>query len=95
MNDGSDLRRNHRKRVLKDGQLIADDMNSLVDVKILDLSISGARLESAGFIQLPESFKLLVVSEKAVYPCLARWRRGRLIGVEFTGPPRPASLRKF
>jgi len=95
MYDVTDLRKNQRKRVLKDGQLISDDMKSLVNVKIRDLSLSGARLESAGFIQLPDSFRLLVVSEKAIYPCLARWRKGTLIGVEFTGPPRPAGLRKF
>ena len=91
----SDLRKHLRKRVLKDGQLISEGMTSLVNVKIRDLSESGARVETAGIIDLPENFKLLVVSEKAVYPCIARWRRGNLIGIEFTGPPRPAGLRKF
>ena len=95
MSLASDLRKHRRNRVLKDGQIISDDMQSLVNVKIRDLSESGARVETTGFIQLPEAFKLLIVSEKALYPCRARWRRGTQIGIEFTGPPRPSALRKF
>lgn len=91
----SDLRKHRRKRVLKDGQLISDDLQSLVNVKIRDLNESGALVETTGFIQLPEVFKLLIVSEKVLYPCSARWRRGTQIGIEFTGPPRLAALRKF
>ena len=95
MSIDSDLRKHRRNRVLKEGQLISDDMQSLVNVKIRDLSESGARVETTGIIELPEVFKLFVVSEKAVYPCRARWRRGTQIGIEFTGPPRPSALRKF
>ena len=54
----SDLRKHRRKRVLKDGQLISDDLKSLVNVRIRDLSESGARVETTGFIKLPEVFKL-------------------------------------
>lgn len=95
MNDEGNLRKQRRKRVLKEGQLITEDMTSLVNVKIRDLSETGARVETAGIIDLPEHFKLFVVSEKAVYSCLARWRRGNLLGIEFTGPPRTSVLRKF
>ena len=94
MSVDSDLRKHPRKRVLKDGQLISDDMQSLVNVRIRDLSENGARAETTGYIQLPEVFKLLIVSEKAIYPCRARWRRGMQIGIEFTGPPAPLGLRK-
>ena len=82
-------------RTLKDGQLISEGMKSVVDVKIRDLSASGARVETQSFIQLPEAFSLFIVSQRAIYPCRARWRRGVQIGIEFIGPPRPAALRKF
>ena len=95
MDVAAELRKHQRMWTLKDGQLISEGMKSLVDVKIRDLSDSGARVETTGFIQLPEVFTLYIVSQKAIYPCRARWRRGMQIGIEFTGPPRPAALRKF
>ena len=95
MDVATELRKHQRLRTLKDGQLISEGLKSLVDVKIRDLSHSGARVETEGFIQLPDIFTLLIVSQKALYPCRARWRRGMQIGIEFTGPPRPAALRKF
>ena len=95
MDVATELRKHQRMRTLKDGQLISEGMKSLVDVKIRDLSDSGARVETSGYIQLPEVFTLYIVSQKAIYPCRARWRRGMQIGIEFTGPPRPAALRKF
>lgn len=95
MDAAIELRKHQRMRTLKDGQLISEGLDSLVDVKIRDLSYSGARVETKGFIKLPEIFTLLVVSQKVLYPCRARWRRGMQIGIEFTGPPRPAALRKF
>jgi hypothetical protein len=88
-------RKHQRMRTLKDGQLISEGMTSLVDVKIRDLSASGARVETTTVIKLPEAFTLFIPSQKMIYPCRARWRRGMQIGIEFTGPPRPASLRKF
>ena len=95
MDVATELRKHQRMRTLKDGQLISAGMKSLVDVRIRDLSDSGARVETSGYIQLPEVFTLYIVSQKAIYPCRARWRRGMQIGIEFTGPPRPAALRKF
>ena len=95
MEVATELRKHQRMRTLKDGQLISEGMKSLVDVKIRDLSESGARVETQGFIQLPDAFTLLILSQKALYPCRARWRRGTQIGIEFTGAPRALGLRKF
>ena len=95
MDVATELRKHPRMRTLKDGQLISEGLKSLVDVQIRDLSYSGARVETKGIIKLPEIFTLFIVSQKALYPCRARWRRGMQIGIEFTGPPRPAALRKF
>ena len=78
-----------RKKVLKEGKLISDDMSTMVDVKIRDLSAEGARVETAGSVILPEEFSLLIVSEKMIYPATTRWRKGNLIGIEFKGKPHP------
>ncbi len=51
-------------RTLKDGQLISEGMTSLVDVKIRDLSASGARVETKSVIKLPAAFTLFVLSQK-------------------------------
>lgn len=62
---------------------------------LIIMSESGARVETGGIVKLSDEFKLLIVSEKIIYPCVARWRRGNLLGIEFTGPPRTSGLRKF
>lgn len=85
---------NHpRQRVLKDGKLISNNMATVVDVKIRDMSEKGARVESSSPIHLPDRFGLLVVSNKMIYPAVARWQKGNLIGIEFIGERRPAGLR--
>ena len=89
MDVATELRKHQRMRTLKDGQLISEYMTSLVDVKIRDLSASGARVETKSVIKLPAAFTLFILSQNVLYPCRARWRRGMQIGIEFTGPPRP------
>jgi hypothetical protein len=59
------------------------------------LSSSGALIEVAVGTILPGSYGLLVVSESKVYPAVTRWRRGERAGLEFTGPPKSATLRKW
>jgi PilZ domain-containing protein len=86
-------RKHHRQRVLKDGKIISSDMNSLIDVKIRDLSASGALVHMPANVVLPDKFNFLVVSDKLLYPAVLRWRRAEAIGIEFTGEPRPSALR--
>ena len=86
--------RNHpRQKVLKDGKLISNDMATMADVKIRDMSERGARVEALSSIPLPDRFGLLVVSSQMIFPSVARWQKGNLIGIEFTGKRRPAGLR--
>jgi hypothetical protein len=86
-------RKEPRKRALKDGKLISADMATMVDVKIRDVSASGARVETAGPVKLPEGFSLLMVTERMIYAVSMRWRKGNLIGLEFKGKPRPLTVR--
>ena len=93
MSEGHDRRKYPRQRVLKEGKLISSDMTSSINVTIRDLSEKGARVETSAPIHLPDRFSLLMVSEKMIYPAVARWQKGNFIGVEFIGEPRPAGLR--
>ncbi len=82
-----DLRRHPRHKVRKGGKLVSLTLLSSIDVTIIDMSVGGARIRLPATSNFPETFWLLVVSEKLLYPADVRWRRGELIGIEFTGEP--------
>lgn len=86
-------RTHSRHRVLKDGKIVSSDMQSVTDVKIRDLSATGARLQMHSSIQLPKVFSLLIVSERLLYPAIERWRKSNSIGIEFVGTPHVTALR--
>ena len=88
-------RREPRRRVLKDGKIVSPSLHGAIDVRIRDLSQSGALIDLPIGTKIPDSFGFLVVSESKVYPAIAKWRRGERAGIEFTGPPKLASLRKW
>jgi hypothetical protein len=84
-----------RRRVLKDGKIVSPTLHGAIDVRIRDLSASGALIEIPLATKLPGSYGFLVVSESKVYPAVTRWRRGNRLGMEFTGSPKTANLRKW
>jgi PilZ domain-containing protein len=86
-------RKHRRQRVLKEGKIVSSDMNSLIDVKIRDMSTSGALVNLPANVVMPDKFNLLIVSERLLYPAELRWRKGEAMGLEFTGEPRPSALR--
>ena len=88
-------RKDPRRRVLKDGKIVSPTLHGALDVRIRDISASGALIEVPFATELPSSYGFLVVSESKVYPAVTRWRRGNRLGMEFTGPPKAATLRKL
>ena len=88
-------RKTPRRRVLKDGKIVSPTLHGAIDVRIRDLSPSGALIEVPVATQLPASYGFLVVSESKIYPAVTRWRRGERLGLEFTGPPKTVTLRKW
>ena len=89
----NEQRKQRRQRVLKEGKIVTSDMNSLIDVKIRDMSASGALVNLPANVVMPDNFNLLVVSERLLYPAELRWRKGEAMGLEFTVEPRPSALR--
>jgi PilZ domain len=84
-----------RRKVLKDGKIVSPDLHGSLDVRIRDLSPSGALIEVPLETELPDTFGFLVVSESKIYPAAKRWRRGNRLGMEFTGPAKVVNLRKW
>ena len=84
-----------RRKVLKDGKIVSPTLHGALDVRIRDLSASGALIEVPLATELPSTYGFLVVSESKIYPAATRWRRGNRLGMEFTGPAKTVNLRKW
>jgi hypothetical protein len=71
-----------RHRVLKQGTLAFSGGGS-TDCMVRSLSSSGARIEIASPVGLPESFTLLIAADAFKRRCHAVWSADRRIGVAF------------
>jgi PilZ domain len=71
-----------RHRVLKQGRLAFDSGGS-VDCTVRNLSDTGARLEVVTPVGLPETFTLVIPSDKFARRCHAVWSHDKRIGVAF------------
>ncbi len=68
----NEQRKQRRQRVLKDGKIVSSDMNSLIDVKIRDVSAGGALVNLPANVVMPDKFNFLVVSDRLLYPAVIR-----------------------
>jgi len=75
-------RRHPRVRTLKRGQIIYKNSSCTIDCLILNVSDSGAALQPADFVELPESF-LLKREHGPTHRCEVCWRHGNKMGVRF------------
>lgn len=81
-----------RHRVLKEGKITNSEMHCLANVVIHDLSESGARVQLPESQALPDDFSLYIVTERLLYPAVARWREEKALGLQFVGEPRTTAL---
>ena len=87
-------RKYRRHRVLKEGKITNCEMHCLANVVIRDLSESGARIQLPETLSLPDDFSLYIVTDRLLYPAVARWREEKVLGIQFVGEPCIANLRK-
>ena len=87
-------RRRRGSRLLLEGKIVSRDGTTVIDVKIRDMSATGAILRIPPSVNLPENFSLLVDSDGKRYPAEKRWRKGERLVVKFVGEPRLTSSRK-
>jgi hypothetical protein len=74
-------RKTPRHKVLDTGLIKFGDFS--VSCVIRNLSATGAALDVAPQISIPDQFTLIVVRKKKIYSCTVIWRRGARLGVSF------------
>jgi len=81
-------RRMELRMLVSEGAKIAtSDPAPPVDCKVLDVSLTGARLEVDGAVEIPQRFDLIFNRDGIRHPCQIIWSKDKLIGVEFEVPP--------
>ncbi|MEO8317002.1 MAG: PilZ domain-containing protein [Bradyrhizobium sp.] len=75
-------RTTQRHRVLKQGTLAFSGGGS-TDCMVRNLSSSGARIEIASPVGLPEQFTLVIVADAFKRHCHTVWSADRRIGIAF------------
>jgi PilZ domain len=75
-------RKSPRRRTLKSGR-IGFNRTTGIDCRVRNLSLTGACLELASQIGVPDDFVLLVESNRLQQPCHVVWRAASRLGVEF------------
>ncbi len=81
-----DRRTRKRNRILKAG-LITFNRAAGIDCMVRNVSATGACLEVASPVGIPDAFELVINSDNIRQACRVAWRRANRIGIEFTGPP--------
>ena len=83
-----------RRRVLKQGKIILQPPNGMVDIIVRDAGQGGVKFEIASSTELPSKFQLIMVTDGTITPVEIKWRRGNLVGVQFCGETKNIGLRK-
>lgn len=73
-----------RYEMRRDGRLLFVDQPCFVECTIRDISEDGARLSVLGPVVLPRQILLWVQETGAIHECEVCWRKGSMVGVQFT-----------
>ena len=71
-----------RQRVLKSASI--EFNGGVIDCVIRNVSETGAALEVASPLGIPETFNLVISGDHSIRPCKVAWRKDKRIGVAFT-----------
>jgi hypothetical protein len=80
---GDERRASSRQRRLHGGKIVFNNNTSSIDCVVRDLSPTGARLEVASPIGIPDWFDLRINRNGVCYPSKVVWRSANQIGVMF------------
>jgi hypothetical protein len=64
-------------------KIISSELDIEIPCKVLDLSLTGARLDCTADFDPPNRFYLLMQSDSVKHPCRLVWNKGTEIGVRF------------
>ena len=76
-------RRQTRARTLKSARILFNDHRSVIDCTVRNLSPTGACLNVASALGIPERFDVMFDSDQSVRPCRMVWHKEKQLGVEF------------
>jgi hypothetical protein len=79
--DGPDKRKASRRTVMKTGRIRFGKSTEVCTVR--DISATGASIELADAMNVPDRFSLTLEMESAARKCAVVWRRERQLGVKF------------
>ena len=72
-----------RTRVSKNAKIISTKHARMVDCTITNVTSRGASLDTAGLIEVPNSFDLTLDGGRTLRACRVIWRRNERLGVVF------------
>ena len=78
-----DQRRQTRARTLKSARILFNDHRSVIDCTVRNLSPTGACLNVASALGIPERFDVMFDSDQTVRACRMVWHKEKQVGVEF------------
>lgn len=84
-----------RQRVLKGAKIVSMNRWSVVDCTVRDMSETGAKLICGDQAAVATEFRFLLPSDNSIRTAKVVWRRGDLLGIEFTSEKLRAPARKL
>jgi PilZ domain len=72
-----------RARTLKSAHILLNHHHSVIDCTVRNLSPSGASLNVASTLGIPETFDVMFDADKSVRTCHLVWHKEKQLGVEF------------
>jgi PilZ domain len=76
-------RRQTRARTLKSARILFNDHRSVIDCTVRNLSPTGACLNVASALGIPERFDVMFDADQSVRACRMVWHKEKQLGVEF------------
>jgi hypothetical protein len=86
----AELRKKPRMQTLKGANISFHERNSVIGCMVRSLTSDGACLEVVSQSEIPNTFELVMDSDKCFRPCRVAWRKSNRIGVQFQPPIVPA-----
>jgi PilZ domain len=72
-----------RKRMLKAGKIVFNRGGSGIDATVKNLSATGAMLQVANVVGIPDEFTLVIEADNFKRTCAVVWRQSARLGVRF------------
>jgi hypothetical protein len=77
-------RRQPRQRTSKSARILLSRYHSVIDCTVRDISPTGASLDVASTLGIPDRFDVMFDADKSIRTCRLIWFKQKQIGVEFT-----------